>query len=173
VDLSNEELAAISSDTVFCHCDLEPRNILVRCLASPDRGRSYEVAAIIDWEMSGIFPRGYEYATKDTLLGGENQSFTWYSLFRQQAVSDMPALTSCALFMHAIDLINNSYEKRLLDGSNMGALVRERWLIREQLERPSGVISGWTRKAGLVVPKFTRKDNEDLEMEVLTELGII
>src|SRR6266576_5817158 len=115
VDLSNEELAAISDDTVFCHCDLEPRNILVRRSTSPDRGRSYEVAAIIDWEMSGIFPRGYEYATKDTLLGAANQSFSWYSLFRQQVVPDMPVLTNCARFMHAIDIINNSYQKQLLD----------------------------------------------------------
>ncbi|KIL58669.1 hypothetical protein M378DRAFT_170317 [Amanita muscaria Koide BX008] len=173
LDLLNEELAAISADTVFCHCDLEPRNILVRRSTSPDRDRSYEVAAIIDWEMSGIFPRGYEYAMKDTLLGVSNLSFTWYSLFRQQAVPDMPALTNCARFMHAIDIINNSYQKQLLDVSNVGALIRERWLIREQLERPTGVISGWARKPGLVVPRFTREDNEDLEMEVLRELGRI
>jgi len=53
----------------------------------------------------------------------------------------------------------------------MHALIRERWLFREQLERPSGVISGWTRKAGL--PRFTREDDEKLEMEVLRELGRI
>jgi hypothetical protein len=86
---------------------------------------------------------------------------------------DMSALTNCARFMHAIDIINSSYQKQLLDASNVGALIRERWLIREQLERPSGVISGWTRKAGLTVPRFTREDDENLEMEVLRELGKI
>jgi hypothetical protein len=70
VDLSNEELATISGDTVFCHCDLEPPNILVRRSTSPDRGRSYRVAAIID--MSGIFPRGCEYAIKDTPRSGKS-----------------------------------------------------------------------------------------------------
>lgn len=129
VDISNEELAAISDDSVFCHCDLEPRNILVRHSTSPNpAGRSY--AAIIDWEMAGIFPRGYEYAAKDTLLGASNQSFTSYSLFRQKAVPDIPASTPCARFMHAIDIVANSSQKQLLDRSNVGALVRQRWLTR-------------------------------------------
>jgi aminoglycoside/choline kinase family phosphotransferase len=164
----------ISDDTVFCHCDLEPRNILVRRSTTPDRGRSYyEVAAIIDWEMAGIFPRGYEYAMKDTFLGVANQSFTWYLLFRQKAVPDIPASTPCARFMHGIDIINNSYQKQLFDGSNVGAHIRQRWLAREQLERPSGVISGWLRKPGVVVPRFTRKDDQGLVDEVLRELGRI
>ena len=130
MDPSNEELAAISGDTVFCHCDFEPRNILVRRSTSPGRDRSYDIAAIIDWAMSGIIPRRYEYAMKDTLLGVSNLSFAWYSLFRQQAVPDMSALTNCAWFMHAINIINNSHQKRLLDLLNVGALIRKRWLIR-------------------------------------------
>lgn len=110
---------------------------------------------------------------KDTLLGASNQSFTWYSLFRQKVVPDIPASTPCARFMHAIDIISNSSEKRLLDGSNVGALVQQRWLAREQLERSSGVISGWMRKPGVVVSRFTREDDEGLEQEVLRELGMI
>jgi hypothetical protein len=120
--------------------------------------------------MAGIFPRGYEYAMKDTFFGGENQSFT---LFRQKVVPDIPASTPCARFMHANDVINSSYQKCEFDWSNVGARVRQRWLAREQLERPSGVISGWMRKPGVVVPRFTREDDQGLVDEVLRELGRI
>ena len=85
---------------------------------------------------------------------------------------DMPALTNCARFMHAIDIINSSYQKQLLDASNVGALIRERWLIREQLERSSGVISGWTQKAGLTVPRFTREDDDGSPRRVGEDLTL-
>jgi thiamine kinase-like enzyme len=74
IDLSIEELA--QQHIVFCHGDLEPRNILVQPSTSPHSLGSYEVAAIIDWEMAGFYSLGYEYVTKNSLLGLSNQSFS-------------------------------------------------------------------------------------------------
>jgi hypothetical protein len=88
-------------------------------------------------------------------------------------VPDIPASTLCARFMHAIDVINSSCQKRRFDWSNVGAHIRQRWLAGEQSKRPSGVISGWMRKPGVVVPRFTREDDQGLVDEVLRELGRI
>ncbi|KAK4144139.1 uncharacterized protein C8A04DRAFT_28041 [Dichotomopilus funicola] len=49
VTFSPSDLADLNRHVVFCHNDLEPRNIFVRSVA----GRC-EVAAIIDWEMAGF-----------------------------------------------------------------------------------------------------------------------
>jgi hypothetical protein len=171
VNLSMEELA--QQRVVFCHGDLEPRNILVQPSTSPDFLGSYKVAAIIDWEMAGFFPLGYEFVAKDSFLGMSNQSFTWYLLFKQGDFFGANTLDRCRRFMQAVDIVLWSNQKRHLLGRNVGALVREKWLAREQLERLPGNILGWTRKTGATVPRYTKEDNEGLVLEVLKELGRI
>jgi hypothetical protein len=171
VDLSVEDLT--QQRIVFCHGDLEPRNILVRPSSLRHRVCSYQVVAIIDWETAGFFPLGYEYVAKDSFLGASNQSFTWYSLFKQESSLRVDALHKCRRFMQAVDIIHGSNNKRLLDARNVGALVRERWLAREQLERLPGIPLGWMRKSDAIVPRYTKADNEGLLLGVLKELGKI
>lgn len=43
-------------EAVLCHNDLTPRNIIVKPRSSPDGGSEYQLAAIIDWELSGFYP---------------------------------------------------------------------------------------------------------------------
>lgn len=171
VDLPVEELA--QQRIVFCHGDLEPRNILVQPSTSPDSLGSYKVAAIIDWEMAGFFPWGYEFLAKDSFLGGSNQSFAWYSLFKQSSLFGADTFDKCRRSMQAVDIVLCSENQRLLLGRNVGAVIREKWLARERLERLPGNLLGWTRKAGATVPRYTKEDNEGLEIEVLKELGRI
>jgi hypothetical protein len=90
VELSAEDLARPS--IIFCHADLEPRNILVQPCSSP---RSYKVVAIVDWECAGFYPLGYEYIEKDDSLGWSNLSFTWYSLFKQEYLLQANSLHEC------------------------------------------------------------------------------
>jgi len=169
MELSAEDLARPS--IIFCHADLEPRNILVQPCSPP---RSYKVVAIIDWEMAGFYPLGYEYIAKDSFLGSSNLSFPWYSLFKQEYLLRANNLHECGQFMQAVDIILRSSEKALLDRQNVGALVREKWIAREQLERLAGNPLGWTRKAtDTTVPKYTKEDNDKLVEDVLRELGRI
>lgn len=52
-----DDLQHLRDSVVLCHDDLEPRNILVRPKELDNDGTtSYFIAAIIDWERSGIFP---------------------------------------------------------------------------------------------------------------------
>ncbi|KAL5340976.1 hypothetical protein BJX70DRAFT_396356 [Aspergillus crustosus] len=70
VSIAKDALDALQNAVVLCHSDLEPRNILVRA-----DGADYEVVAIIDWEMAGLFPSRLNPPTK-TLSWGTR---IWFS----------------------------------------------------------------------------------------------
>ncbi|KAK4163105.1 hypothetical protein QBC43DRAFT_379592 [Cladorrhinum sp. PSN259] len=144
VELTQHHLENIMASIVFCHNDLEPRNILVK-KTGDDKVGWYELAAIIDWELAGFFPFAYEYGLKDTFLGSSNLLFSWYSLFKERAVALLPT------------------------GAGQG-----KWRERERLRMSMDYTRGWIREDGATdVPVFTKQDNENLELEVLKELGYI
>jgi hypothetical protein len=73
--------------------------------------------------------------------------------------------------MQAVDIILCSERERLLHIRNLGALVREKWIVREQVEQVPGNPLGRTRKVRATVPRYTKEDNDGLELEVLKDLG--
>ncbi|TQN67169.1 Vegetative incompatibility protein HET-E-1, partial [Colletotrichum shisoi] len=75
VELTRADLDDLKNNVVFCHNDLEPRNILVRP-STESRSPRYDLAAIVDWEMAGFFPFAYEIGWKDIVLGESNLSFS-------------------------------------------------------------------------------------------------
>jgi hypothetical protein len=99
IDLSHSELDELQHHTVFCHNDLEPRNILVRKASSG----KYELAGVIDWEMAGFFPFAYEYGLKDTVLGTSNLSFSWYTMFKNQTSHLLPRAECHTIYQGAPD----------------------------------------------------------------------
>lgn len=181
-----KELESLQQQAVLCHNDLEPRNLLVRPVHVTDGDGSsvqrYKLAAIIDWEMAGFFPFAYEYVTKDALLGRENLSFSWYSLFKRRTAPLLPAGLaqsssssssdkSQTLFMEAMDRIQRSEGQNT---RNVGDLFRERWIRREQLVPGAFPGSGWARRSDASdVRVYRKEDNEALEDEVLEELGLL
>ncbi|CAG1963124.1 unnamed protein product [Fusarium graminearum] len=82
VELINADLE-LEKHVVFCHDDLEPRNILIKRDGS--QSGKWHLAAIIDWEMAGFFPFAYEYGHKDAALGSSNLHFSYYALFKEQS----------------------------------------------------------------------------------------
>lgn len=91
VELTYSNLDDLQHHAVFCHNDLEPRNILVKkVLSTPEEGVRYEVASLIDWEMAGFYPFAYESGRKDTILGIANLSFSWYTLFKERTSHLLP-----------------------------------------------------------------------------------
>ncbi|KAL2135445.1 hypothetical protein VTI74DRAFT_8547 [Chaetomium olivicolor] len=69
----NNQVNCFKRHIVFCHKYLEPRNILVG-KTSPYAGHTtrYELAAIIDWDLGGLYPFAYEFGLKDCCLGTAN-----------------------------------------------------------------------------------------------------
>jgi len=117
--------------------------------------------------MAGFYPLGYEFVMKDS-FGAENQMFPWYTLFKQHSALGSDDLRQCERFMLGVDIICESQKRQLAERQNVGALVRQNWIEREQLERHGSL--GWTRKAGVTVPRHSKEDNKALVKQVLTKL---
>ncbi|KAJ5351933.1 hypothetical protein N7452_000907 [Penicillium brevicompactum] len=167
IDLSHSDLDELQHCVVFCHNDLEPRNILVRKSSSG----KYEVAGVIDWEMAGFFPFAYEYGVKDTSLGCENLYFSWYTMFKGKTSSLLPQTECHTKFIKAVRIIEKSKKKAM--SRNVGVRVQQKWIQREKVEESSDIREGWIRKAGEKIQVFTKEDMQKLENEVLKELGYI
>ncbi|KAK3290783.1 uncharacterized protein B0H64DRAFT_368251 [Chaetomium fimeti] len=171
IELTKPDLDQLMSSIVFCHNDLEPRNILVRQVGANGGGR-YELAAIIDWEMAGFFPFAYESGLKDTVLGSSNLWFSWYSLFKEQTAMLIPKEEGHEKLIKALRIIAASKDARM--PKNVGVRVAAKWIKRERLRMSPDVRHGWVREDGAGhVPVFTKEDNDSLELEVLRELGYI
>ncbi|CAG7938994.1 unnamed protein product [Penicillium salamii] len=167
IEFSHAELNELQQHAVLCHNDLEPRNFLVREVSG-----SYELTAIIDWEMVGLFPFAYEYGYKDTVLGSSNLSYSWYKLFKSQSSHLLPEGECHTKLVKALQIIDNSERKS--SGKNVGRLVQHKWLEREQVEESSDPSRGWVRKDGANPPKgFSKDDQSKLEYEALEELGYV
>jgi hypothetical protein len=167
IDLSHSDLDELQHRVVFCHNDLEPRNILVRKSSSG----KYELAGVIDWEMAGFFPFAYEYGIKDASLGCENLYFSWYSMFKGKASYLLPQTECLTKFIRAVRIIEKSKKKAM--SRNVGVRVQAKWIQREKVEESSDIREGWVRKAGEKNKVFTKEDMQELENEVLKELGYI
>ncbi|KAK3996573.1 hypothetical protein QBC44DRAFT_231638 [Cladorrhinum sp. PSN332] len=171
VQFTNPDLQDLLDSIVFCHNDLEPRNILVRELGD-EPNVTCELAAIIDWEMAGFFPFAYEYGLKDTFLGSCNLSFSWYSLFKERASPLLASGAGHKKLIEALAVIGSSNSQAI--PRNVGVRFEKKWRERERVRLSPVHAQGWIRRddAGHV-PVFTKEDNEKLEVEVLKELGLL
>ncbi|KAK1659812.1 hypothetical protein BDP55DRAFT_697419 [Colletotrichum godetiae] len=166
VQLTRAELDELKDNIVFCHNDLEPRNILVRRSTE-----SYDLAAIVDWEMAGFYPFAYEYGFKDNVLGSSNLSFSWYSLFKKQASRLLPQNGCHVRFIKALRVISESRRKGMT--RNVGVRFQKKWVEDQNLEISPDILRGWVRKAGTKDPgNFSKEDKDNLELEVMRELGL-
>ncbi|MCJ1237478.1 hypothetical protein MMC14_005464 [Varicellaria rhodocarpa] len=159
------------NETVFCHNDLNPRNIMVQKTYSPSGTPEYQLAAIIDWEMAGFFPFAYELGLQNTYLGCVIWSYSMYTLFRKHAREKINFNTpSQASLLQAMDLIFDSQQKCL--SGNVGAAIRRKWYAREKLVKATCVFDGWVRAPDTgELPQFKPEDEQKLIDDVLREMG--
>ncbi|KAJ5096725.1 hypothetical protein N7456_007446 [Penicillium angulare] len=170
ITLSHSDLEELQTRVVFCHNDLEPRNILVREIYPG----AYRLAGIIDWEMAGFFPFAYEYGFKDVYLGCQNLYFSWYAMFKREASYLLPVNPCHTKFIRAIQIMEESKKRPLT--RIVGVRVQAKWIQRERIEESIIIREGWVRKpleAGERHKIFDKEDMEELENEVLSELGYI
>ncbi|UZP36830.1 hypothetical protein NXS19_004646 [Fusarium pseudograminearum] len=170
VELTKADLVELQKHVVFCHDDLEPRNILIK--RDSTRSGKWHLAAIIDWEMAGFFPFAYEYGHKDAQLGLCSLQFSYYALFKEQSRHLLAGGKSAIKLLEALRVMDVSEKSCPIE--NVGRRFQPRWLEREKVELSSDVRVGWVRKANAGdVDVFTKQDNDDLEMEILKELGYV
>lgn len=174
VKFTRAELNELARHVVFCHNDLEPRNILVQRTFATETATvgQYELVAIIDWERAGFYPFAYEYGYKDTVLGTSNLSFSWYSLFKERTAHLLPQGECHTKLIKALRIISESKERTMT--RNVGVRIKAKWAAREEIELSPDVRKGWVRKAGVEnVGPYTKEIGEQYLNEVLEDLGYV
>lgn len=165
------DLADLEDTAVFCHNDLEPRNIIVRRIKEEGFGhRRFELAAIIDWELAGFVPFAYELGFKDSSLGSSNQWYSWYFQFKRLSRPLLPAGKAHDKFIRAMRIIDESRKRGM--SRVVSVRVQIKWLERQRCIFSEDPRNGWARApdTGPMIP-WLKKDRESLELEVLKELG--
>lgn len=72
MNINNSDIEKWPRESVFCHNDLNPRNLILRSSTASDGKSKYKLAGIIDWELAGFYPASYELSLQDTYLSGGN-----------------------------------------------------------------------------------------------------
>lgn len=169
VIIPSGDLQHLQDSVVFCHNDLEPRNILVHPNELANGTTSYFIAAIINWEMSGFFLFSYEYVHKDLNLGCSNLYFTWYALFKEYGaplVPMSPLPTSHALFMEAIEVTHYSWDR---GKQPMSGCITKRWIVREDVVRQQPAGTGWLKKDGRWSKRIPQAEMDEIVDQILKE----
>ncbi|KAK1585453.1 uncharacterized protein LY79DRAFT_650889 [Colletotrichum navitas] len=164
--------------SVLCHNNLEPRNILVREVITDDNNRmTYQLVSVISWEMAGFFPFAFEVGYKDTCLGLQNQSWSWYSLYRRSAgrILSETAPVARPIWSRLIRaMVLTDIAKKEANKLNVGNLVQKLWHEREQTIAYVDAEMGYAKTSNIAgVESFSTADNTELELVALRKLGYI
>ncbi|TVY14770.1 hypothetical protein LARI1_G008193 [Lachnellula arida] len=171
VVIRNSDIEKWPAEAVLCHNDLNPRNLILRSCVTPDGKSEYKLAGIIDWELAGFYPASYELSLQDTYLGGANRHVSFYLLLKEKMRNLVPQSSSQIVLLQAMELVNESRERLLSDGNNIGAHIRKRFLEYSMLERDDDPCLGWTRSPlGGPLLEYSSAEFQKLEDDVVEEM---
>ncbi|KXH54994.1 hypothetical protein CNYM01_03394 [Colletotrichum nymphaeae SA-01] len=138
--------------------------------AATNETSDYKLSAIIDWELSGFYPPSYELSLQDTYLSGANRLFSFYSLLKTQMKNVVPRSPSQVSLLQAMQLLFESRQRRLRQGNNIPAIIRERFLQRLQLRRDEDPYLGWVPNDDQAARRvLSLADVLNIEREVVAE----
>lgn len=158
-------------EAVFCHNDLNPHNLILQSRVSLDGKSKYKLAGIIDWELAGFYPASYELSLQDTYLSGANRHISFYLLLKEQMKNFVPRSSSQIMLLQAMELIFESRQRLLLDGTNIPAHIRKRFMEKSKLTRDNDPYAGWTRSPhDGPFPEYSNADVQKLEDDVVEEM---
>lgn len=170
------DLDLLTKTSGLCHNNLEPRNILVRQVKSDQGKATYQFVSVIGWAAAGFLPLAFEIGFKDTCLGLQNQSWTWYRVYRACAETTLAktfpgAHHICSKLIRAMVLTDLSRKDN--NKLNVGNLVQKLWHEREKTGDHVAE-TGYVKSSDAErTTSFTAADNAELELEALRRLGYI
>ncbi|KAK0748272.1 hypothetical protein B0T21DRAFT_389188 [Apiosordaria backusii] len=159
-----------SKEAVFCHNDLEPRNIMVRAVEAPGGQTKYELAALIDWELAGFYPPSYQLSLQDTYLGTGHRHLSFYFLLKEGLQRIVPRSPSQVSLSRAMLLLFESQQQMLSSGRNVGAHILRHYRKIMQLSRDEDPYVGWRCDAEGPLPEMSADDFDKLENEVIADV---
>ncbi|TVY26585.1 hypothetical protein LHYA1_G004531 [Lachnellula hyalina] len=169
--INNSAIEKWPGEAVLCHNDLNPRNLILRSCVTSDGKSEYKLAGIIDWELAGFYPASYELSMQDTYLGNANRHVSFYMLLKQKMRNLVPRSSSQMILSQAMELVFESQQRLLLDGNNIGAHIRKRFIEYLMLELDDDPCIGWTRspQAGPLL-EYSSAAFQKLENDVIEEM---
>ncbi|TVY35546.1 hypothetical protein LSUB1_G005579 [Lachnellula subtilissima] len=169
--INNSAIEKWPGEAVLCHNDLNPRNLILRSCVTSDGKSEYKLAGIIDWELAGFYPASYELSMQDTYLGNANRHVSFYLLLKQKMRNLVPRSSSQMILSQAMELVFESQQRLLLDGNNIGAHIRKRFIEYLMLELDEYPCIGWTRspQAGPLL-EYSSAAFHKLENDVIEEM---
>jgi hypothetical protein len=174
VHFSREDLIDLTSQAVFCHNDLLPRNLMAQEAGDVNGKTWYKLVSIIDWEYSCFVPKGYEIFYKDQELGLINLYFDWYLLFRQKTkclLPDPPRPSQVKLF-DAMAIARLSHLARKTE--NFNHRLQQKFIETYKLVH-GGLKHGWWRTTGdNSALNFAEQEKQELDVlidHVRNEIG--
>lgn len=169
--ISHSDIDKWPGEARFCHNDLTPRNLIVTPHASTDGKSKYKLAAIIDWELAGFYPASYQLSLQDEYLSAGNRHISFYLLLKEHMEKIVPRSSSQIALWNTMELIFESRYRRLIDGNNIPAHIRKRFIELFKLTRNSDPYLGWSRiPQDGPFPECSSADMEKLEDEVIEEV---
>lgn len=144
---------------------------MLRSSSTPDGSSTYQLAAIIDWELAGFHPSSYQLSLQDAYLSGDNRRLSYYLLLKAGLREITPRSPSQISLLRAIELIIESRQRKLFSGRNIPAHILQRFREMLGLVRDEDPYIGWRRSnEGASVLDFTREDVQRLEDEVVADI---
>ncbi|OBT65262.1 hypothetical protein VE03_04633 [Pseudogymnoascus sp. 23342-1-I1] len=146
VVINNSEIGKWQGESVLCHNDLTPRNLIIQSHASVDGKLNYKLAGIVDWELAGFFPPSYELSMQDTYFSADRH-ISFYLLLKEHMKNMVPRPSSQIALVQAMTLIYESQQRLLFNGNNIPAQIRMRVMENSKLTRDNDPYAGWTRSS--------------------------
>ncbi|KAH8161949.1 hypothetical protein CIB48_g6284 [Xylaria polymorpha] len=166
--INNSDIDKWPGEAVLCHNDLNPRNLILQSRASSGGISKYKLVGIIDWELAGFYPASYELSLQDTYLSGANRHVSFYLLLKERMKNFVPRSSSQIVLLQAMELIFESQQMLLLDGTNIPAHIRKRFMESSKLARDNDPYVGWTRSPqDGPFPEYSSAAIQKLEDDVL------
>lgn len=169
--IKNSDMSKWPEDSVFCHNDLTPRNIILKLHTSANGESKYKLGAIIDWELAGFYPASYELSLQDTYLSGGTRQVSFYLLLKKHMYNLVPQTPSQIALLLGNELVFESQQRHLSNGTNIPANIRKIFIHNSGLEKDNDPYVGWRRIPNQEhVPDYSTAEAQKLEDEVVEDM---
>jgi thiamine kinase-like enzyme len=132
--INNSDTDKWPREAVLCHNDLTPRELILSLRASSGGKSKYKLAGIIDWELAWLYPASYEVSLEDTYLGA-NRHVSFYLLLKEYMKTIVARSSPQIVLLQAMELIFESQQRLLSDGTNIPAHIRKKFMESSKLAR--------------------------------------